>query len=298
MSKVSRLEVKQLRILQALIREKNVSRVASQVGLTQQAVSDHLRKLRDIFDDRLFIRSANGLVPTPVAEGLAVKIENILTDLESLLAPAIFDPAKLDLTYTISATDYAQKLVLPGFLAQIRKLAPGLKINIRDFVIDSLPELMVSNRVNLALTFPNYIPSSYPYITLFSEHHVCVASKQSPLANKKLSLADISSKPQIVVSPSSANLRSSVDTWFEEAGLKRNIVISAPCFSVVPGYIETTDAIGFLPSRALPNDKIIQLDIAEKPIEFEVVVAWHPRSSQDPLHNWIIGLFKKEYGLS
>ena len=101
-----------------------------------------------------------------------------------------------------------------------------------------------------------------------------------------------------MVSPSRANFCDAVDVWFEAAGLKRNVIISVPCFSLLPGYIEKTDAIAFLPSRELPNDKLTQLALIEKPIEavdFEVVAAWHTRSGQDPLHNWVIGLLKQEY---
>lgn len=292
------MEVKQLRILLALLRERNVSNVANQVGLTQQAVSDQLRKLRDVFDDRLFIRSAQGLVPTAFAQNLEGPIQNILNGIETLLAPETFDPAKVTSTFTISATDYAQKLVLPELLANIRKQAPLLNIIVRDFEIEGLNELMVNDRVNLALAFPSYIPESYPYIKLFSEHHVCVASKDSHLFGRDLSLRDVAQEPQIVVSASNSNLKSSVDTWFENAGLQRNVVISVPCFSVVPGYIESTDTISFLPSKAVLSDTIVKLDIAEPPIEFDVIAAWHARSSQDKLHNWVLNLIKKQYGIN
>lgn len=298
MKNISRLEIKQLRIFQALLRERNVSRVADQVGLTQQAISDQLRKLRDIFDDRLFLRKSNGLVATPLAEQLGVKVDSILTNIDGLIDPATFDPAQIDATYAIAATDYAQQVVLPFLLAKIRQLAPNLKIIIRDFDIDNLHELMVTNRVNLALAFPDYIPSSYPRFTLFNEYHICVASKNSPLAKQKLTLADIASHPQVIASPSRPNFRGSIDACFEEAGLTRNVVISAPCFSVVPRYIETTDAIAFLPSRALINDNLIRLDISETALSFDVIAAWHARSSQDPLHNWIIDLLKNEYKVS
>ena len=80
MSKINRLEIKQLRILQALLSELNVSRVANQVGLTQQAISDQLKKMRDIFDDRLFLRKSNGLVRTPMALKLGLKIDKILAN--------------------------------------------------------------------------------------------------------------------------------------------------------------------------------------------------------------------------
>lgn len=295
MSKINRLEIKQLRILQALLSELNVSRVANQVGLTQQAISDQLKKLRDIFDDRLFLRKSNGLVPTPMALSLGIKIDKILANVEDLVDPGVFEPAKLNSTYVIAATDYAQQVVLPTLLGKITQLAPGLKIIIRDFDIDNLPELMVTNKVHLALAFPDYIPNSYPSITLFEEHHVCVAAKDSPLKNRKMSLGDIAAYPQIIASPSRPNFRGSIDDWFEKSGYVRNVVISAPCFSVVPMYLETTDAIAFLPSRALMGTELITLDIEDSPVKFEVIAAWHPRSSQDALHLWITHLLGAQY---
>lgn len=295
MSLINRLEIKQLRILQALLRERNVSRVANQVGLTQQAVSDQLRKLRDIFDDQLFVRRSNGLIPTPIAEQLEEKIEKILSDLEGLLEQPTFEPENISTTFVISATDYAQQIVVPSLLNKIRLLAPNLKIIIRDFEIDNLHELMITGRVDLALTFPDYIPGTYPYMSLFSEHFVCVTSTTSSLNRAEVKLADIASIPQIIVSPSRANFRGSIDSYFEKEGYKRNVVISAPCFSVVPRYIEMTDAIAFLPSKVLPNDKLVQLNLVEKMPSFEVISAWHPRSSNDLLHQWILGLLRDEY---
>jgi len=76
--------------------------------------------------------------------------------------------------------------------------------------------------------------------------------------------------------------------------LSRNVVISAPCFSIVPLYLETTDAIdaidaiAFLPSRALVDSNLLALNLAEKPMSFDVIASWHPRSSDDPLHNWVL----------
>lgn len=298
MKKIDILEIRQLRIFQALLRERNVSRVAGQVGLTQQAVSDHLRKLRDIFEDRLFLRKSNGMVPTPLAELLGKKVDMVLNDFEQLLSPDSFDPAREETTYTIVATDYAQQIILPDLLSKIRLLAPGLKLIIRDLDVDNFHELMVECRVNLAIAVPDFIPNSYPYITLFTEHHVCVASKRSALANRKLSLKEIASHPQISASPSRPNFRGSIDAWFRKAGVNRNVVVSAPCFSVVPRYIEATDAIAFLPSRVSLNNNLTILELNERPIEFEIVVAWHPRSSQDPLHNWICNLLKEQYSIA
>lgn len=292
MSKIDRLEIRQLRILQALLREKNVSRVAQQVGLTQQAVSDQLKKLRDIFDDRLFLRKSNGLIPTPLAEQLGEKIEEILHGFDQLLTPDSFEPHIIDSTYVIAATDYAQQVVLPDLLSKIRQQAPKLKIIIQDLDIDNLNDAMAAGRVNLVVAFPDFVPSTYPCITLFTEHHVCVASKKSSMAGKKSSLEAIARHPQIIASPSRPNFRGSIDSWFEQFGLERNVVISAPCFSIVPLYLETTDAIAFLPSRALVDSKLAIIDLKESPVRFDVIAAWHPRSNQDPLHNWVVDFLR------
>ncbi len=107
MNGISRLDIKQLRILSALLKLKNVSDVARKMGLTQQAISEQLRKLRDLFDDRLFIRQGNTMVATPKAIALEKPINQILTQVEALLIPKQFIPSSYKGVFTISATDYA-----------------------------------------------------------------------------------------------------------------------------------------------------------------------------------------------
>ena len=288
MNGIERLEIKQLRVFQALLRERNVSRVAKQVGLTQQAVSGQLSKLREVFNDRLFVRKSNGLVPTPYAEKLGGKIDQALQAFEQLLEPESFEPELIEGTYVIAATDYAQQVVLPEVIAKMRKQAPNLKIIIQDLDIDNLSDSLTTGKINLVIAFPNFIPGNYPSKTLFSERHICVAAKNSPLAKKNLCIHDIADYPQIIASPSRPNFRGSIDTWFEEHGLKRNTVISAPCFSIVPLYLETTEAIAFLPSRSLRDTNLITLDLSDSPLSFDVIAAWHPRSNKDALHNWVV----------
>nr|WP_153767991.1 LysR family transcriptional regulator [Endozoicomonas sp. OPT23] len=279
-----------MRVFRALLQERNLSRVASQMGLTQQAVSGHLRKLRDVFADRLFIRSGHGMVPTAKAEQLASKLEQVFTGLESLLEQPEFHPATFNGVYTVCATDYAQSVVLPELLSRIREKAPDLKIIVRNFERDDLDQFMSSGEIDLALTFPTFIPSHYPYQVLFQEHHVCVTGKRSQLSEQIFSVTQVAALPQLVVSPSRANLRGSHDNWFEERGVKRNVVMSVPFFSAAADCVKATDMIAFLPSRLLPDERLTPLKLSEMPPGFEVIAAWHSRSSHDPLHCWILDL--------
>ncbi|MAD14977.1 MAG: LysR family transcriptional regulator [Alteromonadaceae bacterium] len=295
MSKLDRLDIKQLRVFQALIKEKSASKAANQLGLTQQAVSEQLKKLRDVFDDRLFLRKTNGFIPTPHAESLSIEVDRILNDFQALLSPKVFDPKTVSGTFVIAATDYAQQVVLPALIAKLRISSPLLKIIVRDFEIDKVPELMESGSVNIAIAFPDYMPQSYPLIKLFEEHHVCVASPQSSIAKTTPTLADVASYPSIIASPSRPNFKGSIDDWFKEFGLQRNIVVSAPCFSIVPMYLETTDSIAFLPSRAIQGLDLIEIELEQSPSPFDVIAAWHPRYNDDALQSWVISLLEEDY---
>ena len=295
MSRIDRLDIKQLRVFQALIREQNASKAASQLSLTQQAVSEQLKKLRDVFDDRLFIRKTNGFVPTPFAETISYDIDKVLRDFELLLSPKIFDPKTAKGTYVISATDYAQQVVLPDFIATIREQAPNLRIIVRDFEIDKLHDLMESGKVNLAIAFPDYIPDSYPIIKLFEERHVCVTSNHSSISKKNTTLEEIAAHPSIIASPSRPNFKGSIDDWFKQFGLERNVMVSAPCFSVVPMYIETTDSIAFLPAKAIEGLDLSVIELEQSPEPFDVIAAWHPRYSDDAIQKWVVDKLNEEY---
>lgn len=296
MSKLDRLDIKQLRIFQALIREKNASKAANQLGLTQQAVSEQLKKLRDVFDDRLFLRKTNGFIPTPFAEQIAIEIDRVLNDFQALLSPKVFVPKTVKGTFVIAATDYAQQVVLPDLISKLRKESPNLKLIVRDFEIDKLHELMENGKVNLAIAFPDYIPDSYPIIKLFEEHHVCVASPNSSISQTNPSLTEIANYPSIIASPSRPNFKGSIDDWFKQFGLERNIVVSAPCFSIVPMYLETTDSIAFLPSRAIEGLDLIEIKLEQSPEPFDVIAAWHPRYNEDALQKWVISKLQVKDG--
>jgi DNA-binding transcriptional LysR family regulator len=294
MAKLERLELKQLRVFQALLREQSASRAAGQLGLTQQAVSEQLKRLREIFNDRLFLRKTNGLVPTPYALALSAKVDEILISISNLPLPGVFEPGEVSATFVISATDYAQQIVLPPLLGILQREAPGLKVVVRDFEIDTLHPLMESNQINLAIAFPDFIPESYPSQYLFTDQHICLTASNSSISKHNASLADIARHPNIIASPSRPNLRGSLDEWFKNRGLERNVAISAPCFSVVPAYLEATDSVAFLPARAVRHSNLVQIELDELPVPFDVIAAWHPRYNDDQLHQWVLSILRRE----
>ena len=295
MADISKLEIKQLRVLAALLQLHSLTKAAAKLGITQQAVSEQLKKLRDIFQDRLFIRGSHGVVPTPKAQELAPKIQQILMAIGELTELAEFDPQRLNGVYKISASDYAMRVILPSLLVQIRQHAPHLKIIIRRFESDNLIQLVATGEIDLALTFPAFIPITCPSMLLYEERHVCVAAKAVANEYQGLSLKEIAAAPQLVISPSRATLKGSADEWFAAKGFQRNIIMSLPSFSVAPDCIEAMGVLAFLPSRMLPNDKLVEVVLPEPLPSFEVVAAWHQRSNQTQIHQWITGLLRELY---
>ena len=293
MSGINRLDLKQLRIFKLLLEERNLSRVADRIGLTQQAISEQLRKLRHTFDDELFVRSSNGVTPTQLAYELESKINNIIDDVEDLFTDDKFNPEKLEGIINISSTDYALITVLPSFLSKLRKVAPRLKVIIRDFESADLVRLLSSGEIDLLLTFPEFIPDSLNSQLLFEEHHICVAGENSSYLKKVYSIKEVSRLPQIIISPSRPNLKGSHDSWFGERGLKRNIVMSIPSFSAAPKIIKETNSIAFLPSRLLPNSDIAPIQLKEQLPSFKVIAAWHKRLDKSPMHKWVLTLLNE-----
>jgi DNA-binding transcriptional LysR family regulator len=305
-NRLAKLELKQLRVLRALLRERNVSRVAEQLGVSQQTVSEQLKRLRDIFDDRLFVRTSNGIIPTPVAERLSPRLDKVLSDVELLLEGESFDPALVDGILNISATDFEQRAVLPKLLKRVRQQAPGLKVIVHKLEIDQMGQQLLTGQIDLVFSTPNFVPNNCPTMLLYKENYVCVSAKgryfdsgenkillATEMSPQGMSPKEIVSFDHIVVSPSRGDLRGMADDWFEAKGLKRNVVLSVPSFAAAAECVAETDTLAFLPSRLLPDPRLQQVHLTEYPPGFDVIAAWHVRSGQDPLHLWIRGLLKE-----
>ncbi len=137
-----------------------------------------------------------------------------------------------------------------------------------------------------------YLAETNAYFDFSTLNHAST-NITSPLINP--SLAEIAAHPTIIASPSRPNFKGSIDDWFKQYGLERNVVVSAPCFSIVPLYLEKTDSIAFLPSRAVEELNVTQIVMDEMPKPFDVIAAWHPRYNDDALQKWVVSILEQKY---
>lgn len=298
MSSPTRLNVKQLRVFVALLKDGNMSRVAEDIGLTQQAVSANLAALRDVFQDPLFLRNGRGVTPTDLALELGREMENILASLDRLVHRAAFHPADIRATLNVSAADYAHAVAITPKLARIRRAAPGLKLVLTELEVDALPAKMGSGEIDVVVSINDNVPAHYPRQVLLQEEYVCVAAKGSPFGRGTHTLERIAAQPHVVVSPRKANLVGSADSWFQAQGLRRETILSAPHFLLIPDIVVATGALAFIPSRLMPDARLTKVALAARirPPGFELIAAWHPRSACNPLISWFVAMLGDEAG--
>jgi len=286
---VEALDVRLLQTFDALMIEHSVTRAATRLGMTQQGLSGQLSRLRDLFEDPLFVRAGAGVVPTPRAESLYPLIQGALEKLRALLVPPTFDPARFVGVISLATTDYALVLLLPKLLHRLRTEAPHLRLAVRPVNSASLELEMRNRKIDLALTIPQFVPTGLHSRRLFRERYVGVVRQKHSLAKGSIDVKRFIAFPHLLVSPDRGDFNGPTDAALDKIGLKRNIALVVPSFSVVAAIIDTTDLVAVLPSRLLGQTRR-KLHSFEPPVAvegFDLHAYWPERLNNDAMHKWI-----------
>lgn len=288
--------------LDVLLKEKNVTRAAEQLGVTQPAMSNILRRLRKLFGDPLLVRSSEGMTPTERAIELQPRIREILGDIGQILEPrSEFRPYSTARVFRIMASDYAEATLVPRLVKALRSEAPNV---ILDFLTPSDVSYrdMEQGRVDLAINRFNEIPQSFHQVLIWQDTFSCLLSADSPYADR-LNLKNYLKAQHIWVSktgmgvgfgmnPDKSGGLGSIDQALERLGKKRQISVFTRHYQMPALLIANKDLVATLPTRvarlqADNNNKII---IKEPPFfipEFELSMTWSPLLQHHPAHRWL-----------
>lgn len=290
-TELRRLDLTLLLMFMGLMRHRKVHAVASDLGLTQSAVSQGLRRLRDVFGDELFLRRPHGMEPTAVALALEASVETAVHSLRAALGNARkFDPSTAEGTLRIAALDAEQAVLIPPLASRLRKAAPKLRISVlalgRGDAVDALSE----GRVELALGFLWNIPSHISSLQLYDETFLVAGRRRSLPRAPDLSLNEYCARDHILVSPA-GDLRGVVDDRLESMGRRRNVVLGLPAFLPALAAVAASNAIVTLPGRVAKHfAKGFGLVTATPPLQvrsFPVSAFWHRRNDAQPQLQWI-----------
>ncbi len=285
------LDLNLLKALDALLDEGSVTRAAQRLSLTQPAVSGMLTRLRDFFDDPLFVRTRHGMVPTLRASELASPVKQILTDIAILLKLLDFIPIIAELTYTIVATDYALKAVIIPLMAALKQRAPLIKVAVRPVDNARIYQQLSRGEVDMALLTPQTTPDDLHGRALYEEHYVCVASGHHPLAaGQEITLEQFCEQEHILVS-TEGKFTGVTDEVLAELRLTRRVGMSVNSFLVIPDILRLTNMIAVVPHRMVPADSdLVIIPLPLKVPGFTKSMAWHERTHRDSAHQWIRAL--------
>lgn len=271
--------------------ERNLTRAAEILHVTQPAMSNTLRRLRETFNDQLFVRTPDGMLPTPVADNIIGRVRQALQLLGSSLSEYDrFDPSVSDKTFRIAMGDLAEAFFLPQLLHDIEKRAP--KVSLRSFALprqEVSPEL-ANNSLDLAIEPPLLSDPLLLSKLLISDHYVCVLREDHPQRNKPLSVEQYLNLSHLHLSSRRRGI-GHVDLALKGLGKRRHIAMRAQHYLVAPMIIRKTDLALSIPSTLA---ELLGLDGFPLPFEtqpFQLHLYWHRSAQNDSANQWLRGLF-------
>ncbi len=289
---VAGFDLNLLKAFNALYAERHVTRAGMRVGLSQSTMSGALTRLRELFEDELFVRTPSGMQPTERAHDLAVPISDALRIVRGALEAGTFDPATVDRTFTIAMTDYAAFVLLPPLLARLAVEAPRVAVRVRGmFARDEAVEFLDSGEANLVVGVP--VETSARILTrpLLREGFACVARRGHPAFADGAGIEAFAAAPHLLVSPEGdgAGL---VDRRLAALGLERRVHLSLPHFLVAPFVVAGTDLVATLASRVARRfaETGVGLAVHEPPVEmptWPVSIMWHRREDAHAAIIWL-----------
>lgn len=285
-----RFDLNLLVALDALLRERSVSKAAEQLHLSQPAMSAALGRLREYFNDDILVLQGKRMVPTAHAQGIAPIVEKAVADIEALLsASTVFDPATSQRTFRICASDYVTVVLLLPLLAELEKTAPHVRIEIRSPSPEALPALE-RGEIDFLLTPEQYTAKEHPRQLLFEERHVAVGWKKNPVFRAPLTEEAFFEHGQVVIALSHAP--SFAEEEMGELNRRRRVDIVCSSFLAVPWLLPSTRRLAVMHERlARIMVQKHPLAIAPLPFAFPVMremVQYHAARESDGGIQWLL----------
>lgn len=286
---LSKVDLNLFIVFDAIYTEANLTRAGQIVGITQPAVSNALARLRETFNDPLFVRTAQGMVPTPMAQNIIGPVRNALSLLRvSVQESRIFTPLQAVKNYRISMTDLTEAVILPTLFQRLRRQAP--QVTIESFLSkrrETTKEL-AAGRLDFAVDAPLNTDPQVRHVKLMADKYVCAMRKGHQLAVKEtFKLDDYLSLSHIHISSRRSGL-GYVDLALGKMGIQRKIALRSQHYLMASQVLQQTDMVMTVPERfAKRHDlRYVPLPVHDVPA-LETHLYWHESTDQDPANRWM-----------
>ncbi|MEM1044893.1 MAG: LysR family transcriptional regulator [Pseudomonadota bacterium] len=288
-----KIDLNLLIVLRSLLATSHVGQTARILGMSQPAASRALASLRELFDDRLFVKSGTKMKPTPRALELRAPLEDALSSMLRVLEPAtVFDPASSQRRFRIATTDYGAAVILPCLATRIVEAAPNAELDITPLAASSFDELG-SNDLDLVFYSDNPVPAALRAREIYRERFACLVRAGHPAARctgGQIALADYLSCSHILVTITGGRT-GPVDRALSNLNRQRRIALVLPYFAAAALTAADSDLVLTMPfraARAFADN--MDLTLLDPPVElgdFGYRIVWHERVHDDPGHVWL-----------
>jgi DNA-binding transcriptional LysR family regulator len=296
------LDLNLLRVFDEIMAERSLTKAAGKLSLTQPAVSNALRRLREALGDELLRRRGQGLEPTPRALALWPTVQQALQALQETLAPGSFVPGQANTTFVLAMADATAAELIPGLIAVIDRDAPGVTIRVVPLTTRDPRRLLDEEAADLAIGyFPAVLASltaqaqagdtvAFEHQPLYRSDYVCVMRRNHPLAHEELTLDRYCAARHLLVS-FSGRPYGFIDEALAGQGRQRQIVLTVNQFFTAGRVVSTSDLLTVLPRHFVSVTGIAdQLVLRELPFRVPAVhvdAVWHRRLQHSGAHAWL-----------
>jgi DNA-binding transcriptional LysR family regulator len=283
------IDLNLLVVFHQLLIDGSVSQAADNLGLTQPAVSNALKRLRTTLKDDLFVRTSNGMEPTPYAEQLADPVSQAIGTLVGALNRSDdFDPATSHRRFMVAMTDIGEIYFMPRLIAALLEQAPGISVvTIRNHA--GLSQSLAEGEIDLAVGLLPGLQAGFYQRRLFHHRYVCLCRKDHPLTLQPMSLESFCEYGHVRIAAANTG-HGEIDAYMQRAGLNRDIKLEVPHFVAVGYILQNTDLIATVPERfAASCAAPFGLTTMPVPIplpEIAINLFWHARYNRDPANKW------------
>lgn len=292
------LDLNLLRVFDAVMTEQNLTRAAGRLAMTQPAVSNAVKRLREALGDELLIRTAHGVKPTTRAESLWPAVRRALSELEEAVAPRSFELAKAHATFRMAMADATAALLLPRLVRLIESDAPGIDIRMVPLTTREPRPMLLRGDIDLAIGFFPGVVAQLQGATdtpirherLYRGQYVCVMRKAHPLANKELTLDTYCNADHLLVS-FSGRARGLVDDALLSVNRERRILLTVNQFFTAGKVVTASDLLMVLPRHLIEatgmTDALIAKNLPFAMPDVHIDMLWHERDARSPGHRWL-----------
>jgi DNA-binding transcriptional LysR family regulator len=289
------IDLNLLIVFDALMRERNLTRAGRLLGLSQPATSHALARLRQMLHDDLFIRSPEGMQPTPRAQQMAEPIRDALRVLRLTLEPEEFDVARSTRGFSMVVNNYAARAIVPTLARKVGESAPNVSLDIRPVGMADVLVQLDAGGADVALAQLVDGGERFKCVRVTDDDYVVILDKAHPAAQEpSISIERFVEIPHVVIT-SSGDDTSFVDRALEERGFARKVATRVPFLSIVLMLVGA-DRLSILPRRSANGLSLVcPLVVRELPFpspRITLSMIWHRRLDNQPAQRWLRGMIR------